>query len=367
MDNFIDEFVRIARRCERAARKYETDPVPTLLQRLHAAIGEIGASSSGMFLGHHACMYLQGFRPKARFDYYSNFEHNGPWVEYSADEVVSEILRRAGVSNTDLISETAKAANEAFEQGKNAVLPSLDALGVGHDDHVLRELRAKIGQLPAHVPEEQFAQSYVPSQQNVTWDDIRAGSDRLCVPPHLAFKARLSAMQSYGRQAAELAKQVHYAVKYLQARHQLKGNTVAKNDGKIFIGHGRSETWRDLKDFIHDRLKLDWDEFNREPAAGFTTKERLEAMLDNASFAFLVMTAEDVHADGSVRARENVIHEAGLFQGRLGFARAIILLEEGCAEFSNIVGLTQIRFSKGNLSARFEEIRRVLEREGLIG
>jgi predicted nucleotide-binding protein len=43
----------------------------------------------------------------------------------------------------------------------------------------------------------------------------------------------------------------------------------------------------------------------------------------------------------------NVVHEAGLFQGRLGFERAIILLEEGCKSFSNIEGLGQIRFPKG--------------------
>jgi hypothetical protein len=49
------------------------------------------------------------------------------------------------------------------------------------------------------------------------------------------------------------------------------------------------------------------------------------------------MTAEDAHADNTSHARENVVHEAGLFQGRLRFERAIILLEQGCAQFSNIV------------------------------
>ena len=89
-------------------------------------------------------------------------------------------------------------------------------------------------------------------------------------------------------------------------------------------------------------------------------------MLDDAVFAFLVMTAEDELADGKKVARANVVHEAGLFQGRLGFERAIILLEEGCDEFSNIVGITPIRFPKGNIKAQFEEVRRVLEREGIL-
>ena len=90
-------------------------------------------------------------------------------------------------------------------------------------------------------------------------------------------------------------------------------------------------------------------------------------MLGRAWFAFLVMTGEDLHGDGAAHARENVIHEAGLFQGRLGFERAIILLEEGCAEFSNIHGLTTIRFPAGNIEPKFEEIRRVLERESATG
>ena len=134
----------------------------------------------------------------------------------------------------------------------------------------------------------------------------------------------------------------------------------------MFIGHGSSDEWKILKDFLADRLELTWDEFNREPNAGITTKERLESMLDDASFAFLVMTGEDETNDGKLVARQNVVHEIGLFQGRLGFSRAIVLLEEGCEEFSNIVGLTQIRFPKGNLMAKSEEIRRVLERENLV-
>jgi predicted nucleotide-binding protein len=56
-------------------------------------------------------------------------------------------------------------------------------------------------------------------------------------------------------------------------------------------------------------------------------------MLNTSSIAFLVFTGEDEAGDGGVRARQNVVHEAGLFQGKLGFSKALMLLEEGTEEF----------------------------------
>jgi predicted nucleotide-binding protein len=67
-----------------------------------------------------------------------------------------------------------------------------------------------------------------------------------------------------------------------------------------------------------------------------------------------------------MKARANVIHEVGLFQGRLGWTKAIVLLEEGCEDFSNIEGVGQIRYPKMNIKAAFEEIRQILRREGVL-
>jgi hypothetical protein len=141
---------------------------------------------------------------------------------------------------------------------------------------------------------------------------------------------------------------------------------VARAGDKIFIGHGRDQTWRALKDFIEGTLKLPYEEFNRVPVAGVSTVDRLKQMLESAAFAFLVFTAEDEGPGGNLQPRMNVVHELGLFQGRLGFERAIVLLEEGCEEFSNIAGLNQLRFPKGKIHATFEEIRGVLRRERLL-
>jgi len=135
---------------------------------------------------------------------------------------------------------------------------------------------------------------------------------------------------------------------------------------KVFIGHGHSLVWRELKDFLEERLHLSTDEFNRVSVAGIATVHRLEEMLDNAVFAFLILTAEDEHTDEKLHARENVVHESGLFQGRLGFKKAILLLEETCEKFSNIEGLGYISFPPSKISAAFEKIREVLEREDVI-
>jgi predicted nucleotide-binding protein len=171
------------------------------------------------------------------------------------------------------------------------------------------------------------------------------------------FKVRLTALESI-RDTLDLYEEPSDVISPRPERSTL--------GSRVFIGHGRSLVWRELKDFVADQLDLPWDEFNRVPVAGMATIDRLQQMLDEAAVAFLVLTAEDEQADGKLKARQNVVHEAGLFQGRLGFKRAILMLEEGCEEFSNIYGLSQLRFRAGDIRAEFQSVREVLEREGLI-
>lgn len=138
---------------------------------------------------------------------------------------------------------------------------------------------------------------------------------------------------------------------------------VPGGTAKIFIGHGCSAEWLKLSIFLSQTLGLPCDEFNIESSAGLQTAFRIDAMLSSARMAFLVMTADDRHADSTLHARENVIHEVGLFQAKLGPKRAIVLLEDGCSRFSNLDGLTTINFPPGDIIARSEEIRGVLARE----
>ncbi len=131
----------------------------------------------------------------------------------------------------------------------------------------------------------------------------------------------------------------------------------------IFIGHGRDPQWRDLKDHLHEKHGLNINHYEIGPRAGKSIKDVLEEMLDESSFALLVLTGEDIHTNGELHARENVIHELGLFQGRLGFMRGIALLEEGVQEFSNILGINQLRFAKGRIKETFGDVIATIRRE----
>lgn len=113
----------------------------------------------------------------------------------------------------------------------------------------------------------------------------------------------------------------------------------------VFIGHGRSPDWRDLKDHLADKHGIRVEAYETGARAGHSIRDVLEQMLRKSSLAVLVHTPEDELAAGTFNPRPNVIHETGLFQGHLGFARAIVLLKENTQEFSNLIGVQQIRYA----------------------
>lgn len=132
----------------------------------------------------------------------------------------------------------------------------------------------------------------------------------------------------------------------------------------IFIGHGGSSTqWRELKDHLSDIHGYDVQAFESGARAGHAIRDILGDLVAESTFAVLIMTSEDEQADGSMRARQNVIHEAGLFQGALGFSRAVILLEDGTQHLSNLDGVQYIPFSRNNIKETFGDVLGVLRRE----
>jgi predicted nucleotide-binding protein len=133
---------------------------------------------------------------------------------------------------------------------------------------------------------------------------------------------------------------------------------------KIFLGHGRNSLWARVQRHLQDELGLETEAWESESRSGTHVVDVLKKMLASCGFAVIVVVGEDTTASGSIRARQNVIHEIGLFQGRIGFERVAVLIQEGVEGFSNIDGLQRIYFPQERVETAFYELDRMLKREG---
>jgi predicted nucleotide-binding protein len=373
MSNISDELFKISEELDSVKAEFDSTKVKASLNKLEDVVNEIGKAWSGSYLGYHSRVYYKDFQSPpsgARFSQEWGFIHADPfnftmgdWKEYTHDDVRQSIYELAGNPDLKLAEKLAQRVRSIIEDKLGELLSLISTALNEKDDPFLAKLK-KDAEGVAIPDVRDVLNHYRPLGQFASRDKAAIGQG-LHIPPHMAVLAEIVANRAPFNAGEALSKIAKQAASHLlkRERYSRKKQEIGTN---VFIGHGRSPIWKDLKDFVHDRLSLPWDEFNRVPVAGITNIARLSQMLDDAAIAFVILTAEDERADGKLQARMNVIHEAGLFQGKLGFTRAIILLEEECEEFSNIQGLGQIRFPKGNIKAVFEDVRQILEREGLV-
>lgn len=224
------------------------------------------------------------------------------------------------------------------------------------------------------LAEIDFTQKDAPKEAILYWQKIDAFfekyraepmSEAIYIAPHL-ISTNLDSVKRIGNLLHELdslsVEELTIEIQKIEPKQEKK----SQGTGLIFIGHGHSKVWARLKIHLKEDLNLNALAFEDEARTGETIINILEKFLEEASFAILIMTAEDDTADGNIRARQNVIHEAGLFQGRLGFDKVIILKQEGIEKFSNIDGLQYISFSGDKIEQTFYELDRTFKKFGLM-
>lgn len=367
------QMVDAVRTCESLLSLKDDPYIQKNREQLRTNLHKISQASSGSWLGYHSRVYYEDFRTPTPGHHFSpewglmdvsTNPTSGNYQEYAEQQI-----REAAMTDVDpdfmaRLKVISDRAAHIFDEVYDRVRTILDVLLEKEKTSTFERLRDEMKKLSGRIATNKIVREIAPSGGDMS-RDMTALTQGVLTPPHCAMQAEQISLFTPFTSLEKLTKVCRSILNYMEV-HDMIDQSTASAANKVFIGHGGSPAWRELKDFLRDRLGLSWEEFGREPTAGMSTLERLQAMLDSSCFALLVMTAEDEHVDDSVHARENVIHEAGLFQGRLGFRKAIILLEEGCSEFSNITGLSQIRFPKGKISSAFEDIRRVLEREKII-
>lgn len=126
------------------------------------------------------------------------------------------------------------------------------------------------------------------------------------------------------------------------------GNNIEQSEKKkrVFISHGRSNEWIKVQSYLERDLEIPTLELAQEPNLGRTVLQKLDEESLKCSVAVIVMTGEDMTDSGEIRARENVMHEIGYFQGKYGLMNVVLLHEQGVNIPSNIHGLVYVGFPK---------------------
>ncbi len=130
---------------------------------------------------------------------------------------------------------------------------------------------------------------------------------------------------------------------------------------KVFITHGHNENAKlKIKDYVRTRLNHEPVILGEQPGRqGLTIIEALERFSVGCGFAVILLTGDDTTTDGGQRARQNVVHEAGYFQGRLGRSKVVLLVQRGIEIPSNLSGLFYLEFTN-DVKEVFEDLRQIL-------
>lgn len=134
--------------------------------------------------------------------------------------------------------------------------------------------------------------------------------------------------------------------------------TVTVAPSRVFLVHGRDGgRMNQVARFLETKVGLEVCILSEQPNRGRTIISKFEEEARGASYAVVLMTADDTGAlkpelnngaagDQEARARQNVILELGFFLGKLGLDRVCVLLSPGVVKPSDYDGVVWIPFDE---------------------
>ncbi|MGA8695795.1 MAG: hypothetical protein WB689_18510, partial [Xanthobacteraceae bacterium] len=258
------ELLEIADRLTNLVASSQPDETDKRLNPLMDAANQIARSWSRSNLGYQASVYYAGFQePPAGAHFSSEWGFaqlqsiratTGDWREYRDDDVIDEIFKRAGRPKVvDLVSLGTKLRDE-FSDAKEGVVSILTAELASTNDGYLKRKLDEASAIEI-FGEDEFRHTMLPSGQIISRDSLAIGQG-LRVAPHQSVMATIAAIKApidVCKKLSDVARQAGSHLRRIQAQQKKTDQLVGTN---VFIGHGQSLLWRELKDFVHDRLGL---------------------------------------------------------------------------------------------------------------
>ena len=159
--------------------------------------------------------------------------------------------------------------------------------------------------------------------------------------------------------------------------HDISATTITKDDNQVnnyfltpslenpvtFIDHGTNPIWTRVEKHLREDLMIECKTFLDSSYSSEQMVYSLSDFLDTCNFCVVILTKEDEQKGASEIIYQNIIHKIGLFQGRLGFNKTVLLKQDGIKFDTNFAGLQHITFSGSKIEQAFYELDKMLKRE----
>ena len=380
----VEELISLAERLEKAEEPIRSPWANESLGSLEKAIRIAESAWSGSWLGYHARVYHEEMEPLPAGTKFQpewglftgegvDNPSTGRWNKYSREDVLRFIRERARNPDLGPLREASAKAARRHREAREALAPELEnLLSRPGGDAILESLAAKVSE-SVILAEEDFLKKWAPRKVPASKDEI-AKAEGLVAPPHLLVKAEVWAIRHPFMVCGELAKTLRWLASHLGGleKKSPEARPAANPDARmpaksealaIVVGHGKSPLWKPLRDRIAEVIRLPCHGFQQVPLPGLGTMAAMLEVMPKSRFAILVLTREDVETEGELATQLNIVRLAGLFQGRLGFTRVLLLLEECATLLPGVKDLPLLVFPEGNPLAVWPKILAILENE----
>ena len=246
----------LARRCRAVAEEIEDGELLGIVERINDAVRIIQRSFCGSWIGYHAHVYYLDFQPpppghhfSAEWGFQNAFSNptSPNWQEVTLEAVEAEVQRLTGGTDISPLRKRSKEVIRQFKQEQSQLVSLLNAALEETRLGNIEELRDNAKSLKPFFPSDDIAESYMP--KSVWSRDSLAMAQGVLTPYHVHIFSQCASLGSPFLQTGELATIAETASNLLRQKFvQAKVGMLA--GGTVFIGHGRSEDWRQLGTFL---------------------------------------------------------------------------------------------------------------------